>query len=418
MSSPGPTPNPCAVADPGAPITTSTATAGAPDLPGGLESAPAQERPGRWPCVEGMRGLAALTVVLTHAGFDSGESLGGLVGAPLARFDIGVALFFLLSGLLLGAPYARAAHGEAGVPSLRRYAARRAARLLPAYWIVVTAVLLVLRPDGIHSAGDLLWQYGLGQTYDHYRLLTGLKQMWSLGTELAFYAVLPCLGLVLRRLGSVTGQLLLLAGLSGFSLGWIALVHDGRLLDPQLAGQWLPAHLLWFSLGLALAVLTTRTGAATAAGRAVASLATSPGTCWATAGLAFWIACTPLTGPRGLTLLTASEAVSRELLYGLAAALLLVPVAAGPQDQGLLRAVLRSRPAVLLGRVSYGLFLWHVLVLELVADWFDLPFFHGRFLFLLGTVLPISLALATASWWLVERPLLRAVDRRLGAAGA
>lgn len=364
-----------------------------------------------------MRGLAALAVVLTHVGFNSGESLRGVLGAPLARFDIGVPVFFLLSGFLLGAPYARAALGESPRPSLRRYAARRASRLLPAYWVVLTTVLLVLRPGDVDGPGDLLWQYALGQTYDHYRLLEGLRQVWSLGTEVAFYAVLPLLGLALRRAGGVAGQLGLLAALSLLGLVFAGLVHDGRLLDPHLAAQWLPAHLLWFCLGLALAVLTTRAGAASRPGLALASLAGSPGSCWLMAGGAFWLACTPLTGPRGLTLLTASEALSREVLYGLVAFLLMVPVAAGRQDEGLLRAALRSRPAVLLGRVSYGLFLWHVLVLELAGRWLDLPTFHGRFLLLLAAVLPASLALAAASWLLVEKPLLRAVDRRLAARG-
>lgn len=375
------------------------------------------ERSTRFPCVEGMRGLAALAVVLTHVGFDSGQSLSGAAGAPLARFDIGVAVFFLLSGLLLAAPFARAALGEAPRPSLARYVARRASRLLPAYWLVLVAVLVVLRPEAVRTPVDVLVQVGLLQTYDDYRLLSGLAQVWSLGTEVAFYAALPLIGLLLRRAGTVRRQLWLLGGLGVSGVVFSGLVHGGLLLDRQLAPQWLPAHLLWFSLGVGLAVLTTRAGQASPAGRALTALASSPGTCWAAAGVGFWLACTPLTGPRGLTLLTASEAVSRELLYGLVALLLLVPAAAGPQDQGLLRAALRSRPAVLLGRVSYGLFLWHVLVLEKAADVLDLPYFHGRYLFLLAAVLPVSLVLATASWLLVEKPLLLAVDRRL-ARGA
>src|SRR3712207_2726413 len=61
-------------------LTTAAADRRADDLPGGLESAPADERSGRFPCVEGMRGLAALAVVLTHVGFTSGESLVRLQG--------------------------------------------------------------------------------------------------------------------------------------------------------------------------------------------------------------------------------------------------------------------------------------------------------------------------------------------------
>ncbi len=56
-------------------------------------------------------------------------------------------------------------------PSLARYVARRASRLLPAYWLVLVAVLVVLRPEAVRTPVDVLVQVGLLQTYDDYRLL-------------------------------------------------------------------------------------------------------------------------------------------------------------------------------------------------------------------------------------------------------
>ena len=384
----------------------------APEVLGGLESAPAGPVPGRFACLEGARALAALGVVVTHCGFHSGMVLTGVTGAVVGRLDIGVTVFFLLSGFLLGRPFV----GAGSRPDLRRYAVRRVVRLLPAYWLMLTATLLLLRPDGMRGPGDLVWQYGLLQTYGQYRLLPELSHVWSLGTEVAFYAALP---LLLVRCRTVPRQLALLAAVGGSSLLFLTLVHGGVMLDPQRAPQWLPGHLLWFALGLALAVLTTTpAGRQSAPGRLLVDLAAAPGTCWALAGLTFWLACTPVAGGRGLVPLTAFEALARESLYGLAALFLLLPLVTGPQDEGLIRAALRSRPAVALGKVSYGIFLWHLLVLQLVEDVLDIEPFTGHFWLMLGGTVPVSVAVATLSWVLVERPMLARADRWLGRTPA
>ncbi len=86
-----------------------------------------------------------------------------------------------------------------------------------------------------------------------------------------------------------------------------------------------------------------------------------------------------------------------------------VPVVLGPQDRGAIRRVLRSRPAVYLGLVSYGIYLWHWYVLRIVADWFDWPLYHGNWFVVLVVALPIVVFAASVSWFGLERPVLRAV---------
>lgn len=394
--------------------------AGSAALPaeGGLESTSPHQPGTRSGALDGLRALAALAVVVTHVGFESGRFREGAIGAVVGRMDVGVAVFFVLSGFLLGRPFALWALGQAARPDLRRYAARRAVRVLPAYWLMLTVTLMVLQPREVRGPGDLVWQYGLLQPYDDYRALNGLSHVWSLSTELAFYVALPLVGWALlavsrRWARAVPRSLALLAAAGLAGLVFHGLVQAGVVLGPSLASQWLPSRFDWFALGLGLAVLTTPRGARSRPGRLLSEVARSPGLCWAAAGALLWIACTPVAGARGFATLTTQESLSRELLYGGIALLLVIPVAAGPTDGGRLRAALQSRVAVALGRISYGIFLWHLLVLELVTRTLDLELFAFPFWLVLLLVVAITVGLAWASWELVERPLLELVDRRL-----
>jgi len=74
--------------------------------------------------------------------------------------------------------------------------------------------------------------------------------------------------------------------------------------------------------------------------------------------------------------------------------------------------VLECRPAVLVGTVSYGVFLWHYQWIARVEEWGGFDWFRSaRTLTVFVLVLGLSLATAAASWLLVERPLLRYKDR-------
>src|ERR1700734_1532417 len=99
----------------------------------------------RNPGLDGLRVIAAFAVLLTHVGGQTGfEFTGTPMSWIVNRGDIGVPIFFALSGLLLYRPWARAAlDGEAG-PGVRPYLLKRALRILPAYWLVVIVALVTL----------------------------------------------------------------------------------------------------------------------------------------------------------------------------------------------------------------------------------------------------------------------------------
>src|SRR5512133_776812 len=85
------------------------------------------------PALDGLRAVAAGAVLLTHVAFRTGQTQAGAGGAMLARLDAGVAVCFVLSGFLLS-PVSQ---------PVRRYALRRAARILPAYWVLLAVVAVV-----------------------------------------------------------------------------------------------------------------------------------------------------------------------------------------------------------------------------------------------------------------------------------
>jgi peptidoglycan/LPS O-acetylase OafA/YrhL len=66
---------------------------------------------------------------------------------------------------------------------------------------------------------------------------------------------------------------------------------------------------------------------------------------------------------------------------------------------------------VYLGIVSYGVYLWHNNFLEQARIWCGYPVFNGNFLMLLTIALAWSLVFASASYYLVELPILRRKDR-------
>lgn len=116
------------------------------------ELEPTVRATGRFPCFDGLRALAALSIVVVHVSAYSGAD--GLSGFRdlLQRMDAGVAIFFVLSGFLLYRPFVAAhLHGRAQ-PATRPYLWRRFLRIYPAYLVVLTVVVYVFgAPGGCHG---------------------------------------------------------------------------------------------------------------------------------------------------------------------------------------------------------------------------------------------------------------------------
>ena len=308
---------------------------------GGLESVSKAERVAS---LTGIRAVAALLVMLTHAAYTTGNYTHGYVGLMYSRMEIGVPIFFVLSGFLLFGPWVKALASGGPSPSVRRYAWHRVRRIMPAYAVTVIAAYLLYHfrtagPNPGHTWMGFLRNLSLTQIYtDNYLfsyLHQGLTQMWSLAVEVAFYVVLPLLAYLLvvvlcrRRWRPV----LLLTGLAGLALltpAWLILVHTTDFL-PDGARLWLPTYLSWFIGGMMLAVLQSM-------GVRAYAMASVP-----LAVACFFIVSTPIGGDPTTSPAELREALVKAAFYAVIAALMVAPLALG--DHGLYATIpgLRGR---------------------------------------------------------------------------
>ena len=328
---------------------------------GGLEAVASVDRV---PSLTGVRALAAILVVATHAAYTTGKYTHGYVGLVFSRMEIGVPIFFVLSGFLLFGPWVRAVASGAPAPSLRRYARNRVRRIMPAYVVTVLAAYLLYHfhnagPNPGHSWYGLLRNLTLTQIYtDAYmfsHLHQGLTQMWSLAVEVAFYVALPVLVylLVVVLCRRHWRPRLLLAGLAGLALispAWMVFVHTVDFL-PDGARLWLPGYLAWFIGGMVLTVLA-------AMGVRCYWFIAVP-----LAVLCFFIAATPIAGEATTSPTGLAQALAKIGFYTVIATLLVAPLALS--DSGAYSRLLSSAPMVWLGEISYEIFLVHLIVMEL-----------------------------------------------------
>jgi peptidoglycan/LPS O-acetylase OafA/YrhL len=92
-----------------------------------------------------------------------------------------------------------------------------------------------------------------------------------------------------------------------------------------------------------------------------------------------------------------------------------LPRVFGPERDGWVRTQLSGPVLFWLGEISYGIFAIHMLVLNAVFSVLDIAIFTGRFLTVAAATLAVTVVLATLSFYLYERPLLRAKNLRFFA---
>ncbi|MCU1346400.1 MAG: acyltransferase 3 [Acidimicrobiia bacterium] len=367
----------------------------------------------RFACFDGLRAIAALAVLVHHAGFDSGVTYRWrIVGDLLARGDIGVPIFFAISGFLLYRPYAAANAERTALPSAGGFYRRRFLRIFPAYWLAL-AVLVTFFGVSLGSGSDPVLYVTLAQIYRSRTALGGLPQAWSLCVEVTFYLLLPVYAAAMRRVVGRSGRWLPseAAGLVGLVV--VSFLYRGALevADPSWKGTalfWLPAHLELFAVGMMYAVWSVaepRHGLAARLGRTVGE---HPGLAWLAAGAAFATVSLALDLPKGVAPFSGRQLFERQGLYALVALLLLAP-AVFDLDFGYIRRFLRWRPVAFVGLVSYGVYLWHKTLVLHAVDWLggDHRVLRGNFPLTVVVALGLSLMFATASRYWLEEPLHR-----------
>ena len=355
--------------------------------------------PSRWPALDGVRGLAVLCVVLYHAvrlvvlgSHSSGGDAGPLWWpASTARFALDA--FFVLSGFLVIGSWTalRSRHGRTW-PAAREYATRRAARILPAYWLSLIVLVPLLAPHLLAAPGKL----GLLVSVQQY-LLPGLPSevnvvYWSLTTEVHFYVVAPFLALLLGRFAGWK----VVAAFVVVTLAWRHWLPGG--LPPSLV----VGRLEQFAVGGAAANLV-RARERGEPSALVAALGRR--------GIGALLAVTLLVLGvfQGFVLDGLAHPLASHLLHPVVA---IVMAAAFVRILTADRSSFLEHPGLrLAGIVSYGVYLFHWPVLELGLRAAGIePGRAGSPALAVATVLGLSLVaflLGTASYVLVERPFLQ-----------
>jgi peptidoglycan/LPS O-acetylase OafA/YrhL len=345
------------------------------------------------PALDGIRAVSVLAVLAFHGeipGFDGGY--------------LGVSVFFTLSGFLITSLLI-AEHDVTQRVDVSGFYVRRAKRLLPASLLCIVAIaglsattdlfagVASLRRDllgALFQVANWVFLAGDGSYQQLFADAAGqaspLEHYWSLAIEEQFYWVWPLAFLVIARVGRThRGRTILVAAITAVFAA----------MAPVIAAIWGPDAAYWATPARAAEILVGALVAFVVAGREL-----SPR--WhlvaggALAALVTGFVMFPSVG---------GPAYRGALpLVGVVSALLIV----GLQVPGPVRSALSVSPLAWLGRISYGVYLYHWRVFVAVdsprVDLDTAPLFALR--------LAITLVLAQASFTLFEQPIRNGLVRR------
>jgi acetyltransferase len=359
------------------------------------------------PPLDGLRAVAAVSVLVFHVWNRTAPNWAAGAPPPV-RWGVanlgqnGVSCFFVLSAFLLGTPFLERALGVGGAVDMGRYWRARILRLYPAWLVVLAAVAIAWRPWVLGDPLAMLQYAALQQNYNPRLAQHVIPQGWTLGVEISFYALLPALlgaaTFTLRsaryavRAAVVWGGVIVLLGLSYASQSY--LTDHRSLLGVERRNLMHSAAIYGdrFCLGLicALAFVEMRR-------RRVFFP-------WP-----LWLAGATLIFTLGVSF----DPTHRKQYAAAACAGVLMTLVVGERSAvGRLFAAPAMRT---LGRLSYGIYLWHLPLLGIgaAAGLFPerTPLATAPCIVGLAAV---SVTLAHLSYRYVERPALRLVDRAAG----
>lgn len=379
---------------------------------------------------DGVRATACLLVVYHHLcqRIDVSMAIPWVLQPLISlgwKSDAGVCLFFVLSGALLSHPFWTRYLDGGACPSLRAYAVRRFARIAPAYWLALAVSVaggLIWFPTAQHvaerAAAGAFFVSAL-----HYVSFFPAEMdptLWSISLEVLCYILLPLLLWPLWRVGRTREPRrvarYLVAVLIGLQLAHFVIV--GVFMTDRVdkgwaygmiggAKEWLPywspaSFMTQFMLGSCAAFAIAWRARAP---RPIAADEHDQMALWALAAAAFVFA---FLGQMGVPSLLTRQPYVTPILPALVA-LLLYHV----HFSATTAAVLDNRIFRYVSRISFGVYLWHWPVMELLRT-YAVPTFRmsgvtsgTTWLLLAAAVLGLSCLLASLSWHCLEQPILR-----------
>ena len=372
-----------------------------------------------------VRASACILVVVSHVAQRISENIllepQSTLKFVVMMGNFGVAPFFVLSGYLLSRPFWEALDAGKPMPSLRVYALRRAARILPAFYLSMTIVLLLgLWLLKVKYDPTLLVRYvaGLLLIFDWHWLTWFPVELnpplWSIGCEITSYALLPLFLALLFRF-NIRGWparipwVVVIALIFGLQL-WIVrnLVPDSyrRSWDFGLVGgakTWMPNYnpigfFAIFALGSLAAGIQVR----------LASLRSGLFDLLAIAGLvlAGWSISHAYPNPDGYG---AGNIPYDFPWFPIGWALILIAV----PSTLYLKRVSDISPIAFIARISFGIYIWHYFLMEVARVRWDRDYVYNGmtevwpWVWISAAAVLGSVTIATVSYYFFEAPIIR-----------
>jgi peptidoglycan/LPS O-acetylase OafA/YrhL len=359
------------------------------------------DRLGYQSSLEGLRGLAVLLVLAVHLGEFVVPSTGDWF---FPGGFIGVDIFFVLSGFLIGAILIDELDGS-GVMRVGRFYGRRIVRLVP-------ALLLLLGVHYLYAAWSTHAPLGAERSIDSYALLFvsnwrnslgvgrigDMVHLWSVAMEMQWYLVAPLIVFVLHRYVRRTDRILAVLVASTVCVAVLRYVEYAWWNDWSMVHERSDARADTFLVGLIVAFLWRRGLLRAPVVRIVGALGLGTIAAVCFAAQANKAAPSPYLLEWGNTLVAVA-----------AAALVAVCLVPGSR----IARGFDARPLRVIGRISYSLYLWHLPVYFWVATHVDVPA-----VFEMLVALALSFGIATTAYFIAEYPVLRSRPRALARVGS
>lgn len=349
--------------------------------------------------LDGLRGFAVLSVFLSHT------SNTGILLLPFANFSgigrIGVFLFFLLSSFLLSLPFIKNGSEGKSMIFLLNYLIRRFFRIYPLFFLylllgLVTSLTL-WKIFEFRSPLGIPFYLSVNSFIDHLILEQGRGVTWSILVEFRYYFVLPLLALTYsvvlksRLIPSIILTVILIVLSQIFWPESETVVNDSRL------GPYLPI----FFMGSLLALVFHRWQESTLKNsrRALVTIEVL--------GLLALTAIVLMTPSIASVIMGEAIAFNyyhkQIMLFGLLWSIVLFSCVAG---LGILKKFFENKVLRYLGFISFSVYLWHIVVLDLVR--FSKITIPGKG----WIILVITILISHISWAVIEKPLSKVKLRK------
>ena len=375
---------------------------------------------------DGLRAIACLLVVWHH----TSQKFNPEDASPFVktihflgmRGEVGVSLFFVLSGCLLSVPFWKSFISGSSFPSLGRYVRNRIARIGPAFWVNL-AVCNILAFFVFNLGFD--WKRFLSSAFfiNSYHYATFFPSeingpLWSIGLEVSCYALLP---IILYSVIKFTKR----PAFAFVGLGtWIAILQISNLVIIQKfmtddfqkgwqfgivggAKEWLPywnisTFLSQFLLGSMAALCIVWLKSSNVSSRGAFDAAALLTSC-----AAIYLVAVRLN-PGSPDSFTQQPYVSPFFAALMAAVLVFLSL-------GLhFSPMIDNRLFVWIAKLSFSIYLWHMVIIEIIARKLLSTYtYYGlsdifQWAVISTVVLMTSIALAALSWRYLEEPYLKA----------